>query len=312
MRQLIKVFECPNPECKGRVLKQVVHIPAVRTFDYLRNDDICTTDDACTTECTLEATMDENYSDDASNEDYVYCASCGKHWTSIGDGPDSLEAAGGLKTIPEVYYAKWLENEFEEHHTWTWEIRESIVEHDWLLIIRKDDEIKGMFRTCCADLVGEWWYTMKWVYPTPEAFIYDAEFEFEIEEQDDWEDLLESYAIDGEITAAKRVVLDGEYEEQDATPFTLNLQWEYTKQVATHTKGMDVAIIPAWAVCYLVNGDMDNLTEEELELARNSEKHYEVLSVAPESDCMVCPWTNLLSDCYEVTVRRKTNQEEEN
>jgi hypothetical protein len=241
----------------------------------------------------------------------VYCASCGKHWTSIGDGPDSLEAAGGLKTIPEEYYAKWLENEFEGPRTWTWEIRETTPHHDWLLIIREDDEVKAMFKTCCADLAGEWWYTLKWTYPTPEAFIYDAEFEFEIEDQEDWKFLLEVFSIDGPGANAKRVVLNGEYEEQNATPFTLDLQWEYTKQVARHTKGMDVAIVPAWAVCYLVNGDMDNLTEEELELAQNSEKHYEVLSVAPEADCIICPWTNLLSDCYEVTVRLKTNEEED-
>lgn len=311
MRQFVKVFECPNPECKGRVLKQVVHIPVVRTFDYLRNGDICASDDACTTECTLEEAMDENYSDDAFSKDYVYCANCGKYWTSIGDGPDSLESAGGLKTIPVEYYAKWLDNEFYDQHAWTWEIRESIADHDWLLIIRKDDEIEAMFNTCCADLAGEWWYDLKWTHPTPENFICSAELECEPENEEDWEDLLKSYAIDGELVAAKRVVLDGEYEEQNATPFTLDLQWEYTKQFAKHTKGMDVAIVPAWAVCYLVNGDMDNLTEEELELAQNSEKHYEVLSVAPESDCIVCPWTNLLSDCYEVTVRLKTNQEED-
>lgn len=309
MSQPVKVFECPDPECRGRVLKQTVHIPVIRTFDYLRDYDICTTDDAYTTECTLEAAMDENYSDDASSEDYVYCANCGKHWTSIGDGPDSLEAAGGLKTIPEEYYAKWLENEFEDPHAWTWEIRESVIHHDWLLIIREDDEVKAMFQTHYADLAGEWWYTLQWIYPTSEALIYDDEFE--PENQDDWEDLLRSYSIDGPCAPAKLVVQNGEYQEQKATPFTLDLQWEYTKQVAKHTKGMDVAIVPAWAVCYLVNGDMDNLTEEELELARNSEKHYEVLSVAPESDCIICPWTNLLSDCYEVTVRLRTNEEED-
>lgn len=311
MRKLVKVFECPDPECRGRVLKQTVYIPVTRTFKYLRDYDICTKDDACPAEGTLEETMDENYSDDDSGEDHVYCERCGRHWTSIGDGPDSLEASGGLKAIPEDYYDKWSKNESEEQHTWTWEIRESVVHHDWLLIIREDDEVKAMFNTCCADLAGEWWYTMKWIYPTPEAFIYDAEFEYEIEDQDDWDDLLKSYSIDGLWSPAKRVVLNGEYEEQKATPFTLDLQWEYTKQVAKHTKGMDVAIIPAWAVCYLVNGDTDNLTEEELELARNSEKHYEVLSIAPESDCIICPWTNLLSDCYEVTVRLRTNKEED-
>jgi hypothetical protein len=305
----IKVFECP--ECQGRVLKQIVHIPAVRTFDYLRDHDIITSDDADTTECTLEAAMDENYTDTATDENYVYCEACGKHWTSIGDGPESLEASGGLKTIPEDYYGKWLENEFEDEDKWTWEICESISDKDWLLIIRKNDEVEAMFRTCCEDLAGEWWYYLKWIYPTPEAFIYyaDVELDIEIEQKEDWEELLESYHADGQYATAVRIVQDGEYNESEATPWSNSLYWEYTKQVALHTKGMDVRIVPAWAICYLVNGDMDNLTDEELQMARDWEKECSVLSVAPEHELITCPWTHLLSDCYEVTVSKLNNKD---
>ena len=40
--------------------------------------------------------------------------------------------------------------------------------------------------------------------------------------------------------------------------------------------------IPAWAICYLVNGDLTGLTEEEIETVQKWEKDNKVIDVSPK------------------------------
>lgn len=56
--------------------------------------------------------------------------------------------------------------------------------------------------------------------------------------------------------------------------------------------------IPSWAICYLVNGDMDCLTDEELQMLRDFEKDFRVVDVAEESYFEPFPHFGLACDCY--------------
>ena len=60
--------------------------------------------------------------------------------------------------------------------------------------------------------------------------------------------------------------------------------------------------IPEWAMCYLVNGDMDNLTDDELAWCKDFEKSYYVLYVPEESHFTWNPIFGLACNVYECTV----------
>lgn len=60
--------------------------------------------------------------------------------------------------------------------------------------------------------------------------------------------------------------------------------------------------IPEWAICYLVNGDLDNLTDEELAWCKDFEKSYRVLDWEEESHFSWRPLFGLACNVYECTV----------
>lgn len=310
MSDLIQVFECPDPKCRGRVLKQCVHVPCCRTvasFDVFGEPECC--DDAYTSDDDLGHCMNENYDDSLTSPDYFYCACCGKYWYSVNQGEESLVATGALKTIPQAQYSKWLETEFEQDYTYTWEIRESLSKHDLLFVFYKNNVVCGMCRTVCYDLAGAWWYQLRDLYPNPEVFMWEEDCE--LEDPEEWDEYLnDTYGPCNAVVIAR----NGNYDESVATPWSADVFWEYTKELVRHRPGWFVDTVPAWAICYLVNGDTDNLDETELALAKDYDKKHEVTSVSPESSTELCSWTNQISDCYEVVgyIKNNNNEQQEN
>lgn len=56
--------------------------------------------------------------------------------------------------------------------------------------------------------------------------------------------------------------------------------------------------IPEWAICYLVNGGLDNLTDEELAWCRDFEKEYHVVDWEEESHFTWKPIFGLACNVY--------------
>lgn len=311
----IKVFECPK--CQGRILRQVAYIPAYREIVHFGEgsekgsmDDILPLDNACLSEEDVDTAINENYSDCPSDDDYVYCTNCGKSWSSMYEGQESLEASGAIKTIPEAVYAKWLETEFEQKATYTWRVYKQTTRNAYVLTVFKDDKPIGRIPSSNYEELGEWWFLLKHVYPNPEILLWD---ELNVYNNEDWEDYeAANYPPDKLVV----IIDNGEYNEEHSTPQSDEIRWQYDKLCALklNNKPSDpdrwaVLSVPSWAICYLVNGDASGLTEEELKLAKRFNKTWHVTSVSNSSELIQCPWTHKLTDCKEVIcVKKITNR----
>lgn len=306
---LIHVFECPDPNCRCRVLKQVVHCPVVRPVAFIeKKDDVKFSNEECCPDDIIWL-MDENWDDDPKSTDYFYCAQCAKEWPSMFEGENSVKASDALKQIPREQYGRWLETEYEHSHKYSWEIREQISTRRFMLILYRDDVVFGMYETWSPDIAGEWWCQLGAVYPNPEVFAWEEDCE--CEDEDLWEEHLKGeYSDENSIV----IVKDNNYNENSRAILAEEVHWCWLKNYATLPGKTEFTItkVPAWSICFLVNADMDNMTDEELLMAKSFDEQYNVTSVSPTTTLTICPWTGLAADCYEVicTTKNKTNTTE--
>lgn len=295
---LISVFECPDPECRCRVLKQVVHCPVVRPVAFIeKKDDVKFSNEECCPDDIIWL-MDENWDDDPKSPDYFYCAQCAKEWPSMFEGEDSVKASGALKQIPRSQYGEWLATEYEHNHDYSWELRESNSTHRFLCVLYRDGEVFGMCETWSPQIAGQWWFQLGDLYPNPEVFAWEEDPE--MEDPDVWDDFLnDKYSNDN----SKVIVRNNQYYDGVGL-LGDSVHWEYTKAYATTSPdkkfNFEVTKVPDWAICYLVNGDPSGLTDDEFKLAKDFDSRYEVTSCGPDTELDTCPWTGLLSDLREV------------
>ena len=304
----IQVFECV---CGSRTLKHMQMVPAFRTLISVNRDHSCEFNDATVADNEVDSMMEDNWTDQPDDKtSHFYCPHCGKEWPSLLIGPDSCRADGKLQYIHKNQLGVWLETEFDKNN-YSWEIREHKTNHNWLFVFRQNDEVIGTqaILNWQADTAGEIMFALMHNFINPELYT-TAGMSFADTDPDDCNEYMQEYTDDNSVV----VCTNGDMDDSKISPWTEDLIWEFTKCTARELyDNFKVAKIPSWAVCYLVNGDMDDMdtwTPEEKQAAEEYDKTYIVLNVSTSSNLEICPWTNKLTDVYECIVQKRENSHE--
>ena len=307
-KDYIQVFECA---CGSRTLKHVQMVPAVRTLVSVDRDHSCEFDNAFVADSEVDSMMEDNWTDQPDDKtSHFYCPECGKHWPSLLIGPDSCRADGLLRYIHKNQLGVWFETASDKAK-YSWEIREHKANRRWLFVFRKNDEVIGTQEVLNwqSEEAGEIMFALMYNFVNPELYATDDMSLANID-LDDCNEYMQEYTDDNSVV----VCTNGDMDDSKISPWTEDLIWEFTKCTARELyDNFKVAKIPSWAVCYLVNGDMDDMdtwTPEEIQAAEEYDKTYIVSSISPSSDLEICPWTNKLTDVYECIVqKREANHE---
>ena len=304
----IQVFEC---KCGSRTLRHMQMVPAFRTLVSTDHNYECEFDGATVADSDIDSLMKDNWTDQPGDKtSHFYCPYCGKEWPSLIIGPDSCRADGRLRRIHKNQLDVWFETEFDKNK-YSWEIREHKASRRWLFIFRKNDEVIGVREVLSflPELAGEIMFALMYNFINPELYVTDDMSLANID-PDDCNAYMQEYTDDNSVV----VCTNGDMDDNQISPCTEDLIWEFTKCTARKLyDGYIVDKIPSWAVCYLVNGDKDDIdtwTPEEVQAAEKYDKTYVVLEVSPSSNLEPCPWTNKLTDVYECIVTKHNNSNE--